>query len=491
MDSHRVWIWFRNIAIGLVIAAFVVVFGRPSGSASSGAVAEVNGELIRRDVFEFFRELAENRIRDTLPPNLDPAEARNLVDSQTVSNLIYRYVQAQEAEFLGLRVGDDELAQELAADPDFHQNGRFDPQVFERSWRRAGFESERNYTEEHRRDLLIRKLQRLISSPVRVSDAQVRESLLRERLRVRLRYAVARAQAFRDRVEISAEDAGRLASEEPERLQGAYQARLGEFQQPEQIHVGHILFTGPDAATEAAAAHERLAAGEDFATLARELSQDEATREQGGDLGFFPRGRMLAPFEEAAFALEPGALSAPVETERGVHLIRLEERRAGVDKKLEDVAEELARELLRDERARSTARAAAEQMLARLAGGGDFDALAAELGLSSEETVPFGPLDFAIPGIGRVPGLKEAALALEPERPHADRVFSDVDVFYAISLLERDEPDPTTLEAEMALARERLQSQARGRVLNQWVEARRQSAQQAGKLVLFPLYPAN
>ena len=131
--------------------------------------------------------------------------------------------------------------------------------------------------------------------------------------------------------------------------------------QPEQIHVGHILLTGPDAATEAAAAHDRLAAGEDLATLARELSQDEATRDQGGDLGFFPRGRMLAPFEEAAFALEPGALSAPVETERGVHLIRLEERRAGVDKKLEDVAEELARELLRDERARSTARAAAEQ----------------------------------------------------------------------------------------------------------------------------------
>lgn len=491
MDSHRVWIWIRNIAIGLVIAAFVAVFGQPSGSTPSGAVAEVNGELIPRDVFEFFRDLTASRSREVLPPNLDPAEARKLIDSQTMNNLIYRYIQAQEAEALGLRVSDEELAQELAANPDFQPDGRFDPQIFERSWRRAGFESERSYTEEHRRDLLIRKFRRLISSPVRISDAQVREMLLRERLRVRLRYGLARAREFRDRVEISAEDARRFASEQPERLDNAYQAQLGQYQQPEQVRVRHILLTGEDALAQADAARVRLTQGEDFGALARELSQDAATRQEGGDLGFFPRGRMLAAFEEAAFALGPGGLSQPVETERGAHLILLEERRAGIDKQLEEVSEELARQLLRDERAQAAARAAAEEMLARLGGGGDFDAVAAELGLTSEETVPFGPLDFTIPGIGRVPGLKEAALTLEPERPHADRVFSDGDTFYVISLLERDEPDPGTLDNEMALAREQLESQARGRVLNQWAESRRKRLQQAGKLVQFPLYPAN
>ncbi len=111
MDSHRVWIWIRNIAIGLVIAAFVAVFGQPSGSPPTEAVAKVNGELIRRDVFEFFRDLTASRSREILPPNIDSAEARNLIDSHTMNNLIYRYIQAQEAEVLGLRVGDEELAQ--------------------------------------------------------------------------------------------------------------------------------------------------------------------------------------------------------------------------------------------------------------------------------------------------------------------------------------------------------------------------------------------
>ena len=130
-------------------------------------------------------------------------------------------------------------------------------------------------------------------------------------------------------------------------------------------------------------------------------------------------------------------------------------------------------------------------MLTRLGGGGDFDAVAAELGLTSEETVPFGPLDFAIPGIGRVPGLKEAALTLEPERPHADRVFSDGDTFYVISLLERKEPDAETIAAEAPAIRERLESQARSQVLNEWSESRLGQLQRAGKLVRFPLYPTN
>ena len=82
---------------------------------------------------------------------------------------------------------------------------------------------------------MIRKFRRLISSPLRISDVQVREMLLRERLRVRLRYGLARAREFRDRVEISAEDARRFASEQPERLDNAYQAQLGQYQQPEQV----------------------------------------------------------------------------------------------------------------------------------------------------------------------------------------------------------------------------------------------------------------
>jgi len=76
---------------------------------------------------------------------------------------------------------------------------------------------------------------------------------------------------------------------------------------------------------EAKAVAERLQKGEDFATVAKEVSKDPSA--EGGDLGFFGRGQMLKPFEDAAFALEVGQVSAPVQTQFGWHIIKVEEKR--------------------------------------------------------------------------------------------------------------------------------------------------------------------
>ncbi|NNF58138.1 MAG: hypothetical protein HKN04_07830 [Rhodothermaceae bacterium] len=103
------------------------------------------------------------------------------------------------------------------------------------------------------------------------------------------------------------------------------------------IRASHILIRvqGDQPADSAAARQQieelkaRIEAGEDFATLARQYSDDVASGQRGGDLGFFGVGRMVPPFNEAAFALEePGDLSDIVETRFGFHLIRLEERQA-------------------------------------------------------------------------------------------------------------------------------------------------------------------
>lgn len=102
-----------------------------------------------------------------------------------------------------------------------------------------------------------------------------------------------------------------------------------------RVRARHILLTYPEGADDEARdsvqavaeeLRERAAAGEDFEELAAEYSQDQGTAQAGGDLGWFGRGRMVQPFEDAAFALESGEVSEVVETPFGLHLIKVEER---------------------------------------------------------------------------------------------------------------------------------------------------------------------
>lgn len=103
-----------------------------------------------------------------------------------------------------------------------------------------------------------------------------------------------------------------------------------------EVRASHIMLQLPVQATPAQvdsvrgalqAVRERAVSGEDFGTLARQFSQDPGSARNGGDLGYFRRGDMVAPFETAALALEPGQISDVVTTPMGLHLIRLEDRR--------------------------------------------------------------------------------------------------------------------------------------------------------------------
>jgi hypothetical protein len=102
-----------------------------------------------------------------------------------------------------------------------------------------------------------------------------------------------------------------------------------------RVRARHILLTYPEGSDDAARdsvraladeLQQRAASGEDFAALAREYSQDPGNAQSGGDLGWFGRDRMVKPFEEAAFALQPGEVSDAVETPFGLHIIKMEER---------------------------------------------------------------------------------------------------------------------------------------------------------------------
>jgi peptidyl-prolyl cis-trans isomerase C len=144
-----------------------------------------------------------------------------------------------------------------------------------------------------------------------------------------------------------------------------YKAKPERFAAPEQIHARHILLAvakdGSDDAKVKAQAEDLIAQlrhGADFAKLAQEYSTDKGSAARGGDLGFFQRGRMVPPFEDAAFALQKkGDLSAPVKTQFGYHIIELVERKPAdtqpFDAVLPTLREEMLSKLNSEERAKT------------------------------------------------------------------------------------------------------------------------------------------
>lgn len=162
-------------------------------------------------------------------------------------------------------------------------------------------------------------------------------------------------------------------------LEQFYRENEHRLTYPEQIRVRHILLTWKRLGTDDDKAIvreqmqpilERAQNGEDFAALAREFSEDEASAPSGGDTGFFVRGKMMEAFEDAAFALEPGELSGMVETAYGVHIILAEDRQAAYLLPLDDVRDQL-RDYIRTQRAEQ----AVEERIDSLRAAADVDIL--------------------------------------------------------------------------------------------------------------------
>jgi len=138
-----------------------------------------------------------------------------------------------------------------------------------------------------------------------------------------------------------------------------YQQNLDRFKQGETVHASHILIGVPqnatpaqkaEAKTRAQAALKLVKSGTPFAEVAKRKSQDPGSAQNGGDLGFFPKGQMTPAFEAAAFELKPGAVSGIVETPFGFHIIKVIERRAPRTAPLEEVGGQIRQFLEQSQR---------------------------------------------------------------------------------------------------------------------------------------------
>ena len=178
-------------------------------------------------------------------------------------------------------------------------------------------------------------------------------------------------------------------------VQGYYGYNTDRYTEPVTLRASHILLRTegkdlPEVQTQAEAIVAEARGGADFAELARQYSEDDGTKELGGDLGPISLGQMVPEFEGAAYALDQGEISDPVSSMFGVHIIKATEKTGGTTQPLNEVRESIV-DLLKQESADARASALADAMDAEITTAADMDTAARRRGLEPQESLFVSP----------------------------------------------------------------------------------------------------
>jgi peptidyl-prolyl cis-trans isomerase D len=438
-----------------------------------------------------------NQLRAQMGEGYDPAYFEQvIVKRQFLDRLIDEQVLLMAAEEAGTAASKALLRNEIAAIPQFQTDGAFDSKQYQLQLNRArmtvpGFE------ERMRRDLSARELPGQVSASAIVTDADV-DAFLRLRDQARdLRYVAIPAQAPESGYEPKAEDvqayydvhrdefmtAEQLSLEyieleaadmkvdvEPAEadLRARYDEQKTRFVVPEQRQASHLLVrVGVNDDAEAQRRASEMAqdlaaqarAGKDFAALAREHSDDVGSKGAGGDLGWTEKGGFAPAFEEALFTMDKGAISDPVKTEEGYHVIWLRDVQPERAKSFDEVRGELAREYLDSERERLYTDQQSQLVDELYKDQGDLAPAAKALGLEIKRTELFGRGGGT--GIAANPAVLKAAFsdAVLAEGNASDTIDIEPNHIVVIKVDEHQPSTPRPLEEVRAEIVKRMQAE--------------------------------
>ncbi len=367
--------WFAW-AIVILISVPFALWGIQEylGVGAEPVMASVND----RDIKEREFENTYQRFRASLRQQLGDAYRADLFDESqlrddVLQSMIRDELISQAANRMGLRISDMQVRGAIAGISAFRANGQFDTAAYERVLRQQNY-SAQEFQERIRRALLTEQVTAALTGSELVTQAELNEiKRLKDQHRevsylllsssdfvgsgvasaeeVEAYYAANQNQFMLpervriDYLELEMSQLSEKITATEEQLRQFFEERQAEYITQEQRRASHILIAidGEGEEAEAAARNKALDAlkriqdGEEFAALAKELSQDPGSAEQGGDLGFIEPGMMDISFDKALFALAKDEISEPVRTDFGFHLIKITEFREGSKKSFEEV----------------------------------------------------------------------------------------------------------------------------------------------------------
>jgi peptidyl-prolyl cis-trans isomerase D len=522
--------WILWVIIVLFVLFIFVDFGAGVGGRDNRSwTAKVGNTTISQNEFQRAYAMLESRYRRQLGDQYTPEVAKQMrLPLQALNKLVTDKILLREAGRIGLRVSDAEVRDAILQENAFHDDqGRFIGQDAYVRLLQANRYTPASFEEELREELLMQKLVSALRASLYVSDAEVEKAYRDQVERAKIRYIEVPRSRFADVVVPPAEVAAYFQQHRqdyrlPEQREAPYllvegsrlldqvkvadadvtayyQGHQDEFKQDEQVRASHILLLVNDKRSDEQARQQmedlkrRIEKGEDFGAIARQVSEDPASKANGGDLGWFARGRMVKEFEDAAFSAPPGKLVGPIKTPFGYHLLRTAGRRPGGVEPFAEVREQI-RARLGFEKARQLAETKARDLAQRLTeqkpkSPADLQALAKDNpGVTFTATGKFSQQE-PVPGLGLVQSFNAAVFAAKPgdvvgpiDIPRGQAV-AWVPASYPAHLAELSEVEPKVKQA-LTTSKQQEKALALLKQVRQQIEHGKTFQQVAGELAL-------
>jgi peptidyl-prolyl cis-trans isomerase D len=439
------FVWF---IVGIIVIPFAF-FGIETlrGGGGDPTVVRVGDQKITQSQFRAGYDQRMRQLQALMGENfradmIDPVRFRQTV----LDDMVQESLMRQHVQKAGYRAGDAAVFSALSSIPAFQEDGKFSGELYRSRLAQQGFNPAR-FEAQLRDGIQTDQLREGLLDSAFVAQAAAAQAYRLEQQQRWLAYAVFEAARYRDQATVDAAqvqeryDSQMARYQAPERLKVAYLElaldtlppapapeadylraiyeadKATRFTTVEERRARHILVNfGADkdkARAKAQSLAARIAKGADFAALAGAESDDPGSKNKGGDLGWVRRGQMVEKFEQALFALKPGEVSEPVETEFGWHLVRLDELREARTRAFEEPgvqAELLALYRDRDSTRRFQDMAEKLETLA-FESPGSLEPAARALGLELRTSEWF--TRDAGTGIAEQPAVREAAFADE------------------------------------------------------------------------------
>ena len=451
MRRHKGWLkWSLALVVLTFVVFYIPDFFTPSiGASPSEVLAEVQGEPITVGTFQRRYSAQVNAYRNAYGGQLNDQLLKQLgIDRQILQQLIDEEAMVAESVRQGITVSDVEIRERILSLPGFQENGKF---IGEQRYRTllqmqnppmTTAEFERSL----RRALQIEKLRNAVAGWMSVSDADVAAEYRRRNEKVKLDVVPITAESLKNEVSVTDAEVTSYFDTSKEKyrigekrkvkyaivnvdqvrstivvpdadIEAFYKQNLQQYQTPAQVRASHILFKleGKDEKVVRAQAEEVLkkakAPGADFAALAKQYSEDDSNNANGGDLDYFGRGRMVAEFEQAAFAMKAGEISDLVKTAFGFHIIKVVDSKPDSTRPLAEVRPEIE-EQLKWQKAQAEAETIAKSLEGTMKTAADLDRVAKERSLQLTET-GFVLQNEPIQGVGVQPELSGRVFSMK------------------------------------------------------------------------------